>query len=117
MEAITGGVVTSTTHRVLSPEPGSGCRYSLPFFQGVSLNAKFDGLADQIPEDVKRLKQTRNFNDKVENSFDPSRSACMGQATLNNRVKSHVDVGQRWVSCLWNLNSQALIGFRPVANC
>lgn len=40
LEALTGGVCASTTHRVLSPEAGKGARYSIPFFQGVSYDAK-----------------------------------------------------------------------------
>ena len=34
MEALTDGVCTSTTHRVLSPPSGSGPRYSVAFFPG-----------------------------------------------------------------------------------
>jgi len=33
MEALTGGVCASTTHRVLSPAAGAGARFSIPFFQ------------------------------------------------------------------------------------
>lgn len=33
LEALTGGVCASTTHRVLSPEAGKGARFSIPFFQ------------------------------------------------------------------------------------
>ena len=36
----------STTHRVLSPAPGSGARFSVPFFQGVAPGAEFDELND-----------------------------------------------------------------------
>ena len=36
MEALTDGVCTSTIHRVLSPAAGSGPRYSIAFFQGIS---------------------------------------------------------------------------------
>ncbi|KAK0977229.1 hypothetical protein LTR91_013383 [Friedmanniomyces endolithicus] len=34
LEALTGGVCASTTHRVLSPAAGAGARYSIPFFRG-----------------------------------------------------------------------------------
>nr|POE79743.1 putative iron/ascorbate oxidoreductase [Quercus suber] len=42
LEAITGGVCASTTHRVLSPEAGKGARFSIPFFQGVGSSTSVD---------------------------------------------------------------------------
>ncbi|KAK3060758.1 hypothetical protein LTS18_007750, partial [Coniosporium uncinatum] len=44
MEALTGGVCASTTHRVLSSRAGEGARYSVPFFQGVSYDARFEEM-------------------------------------------------------------------------
>ncbi|KFY44695.1 hypothetical protein V495_03305, partial [Pseudogymnoascus sp. VKM F-4514 (FW-929)] len=48
MEALTGGVCTSTTHRVLSPAPGTGARYSIPFFQGVSYGQGMEALTGGV---------------------------------------------------------------------
>lgn len=99
MEALTQGVCASTTHRVLSPEPGSGARYSIPFFQGVSHDATFESM--DVPEDVKELRRKtieRNGGrqDDVEFTFKKGKYKHLGEATLMNRIKSHPDVGEKW---------------------
>jgi isopenicillin N synthase-like dioxygenase len=99
MEALTQGVCASTTHRVLSPAPGTGPRFSIPFFQGVSLDAEFESMA--VPEEVKKLRSqvvARNGGrlDDVEFTFKKGKYRHLGEATLMNRIKSHPDVGERW---------------------
>lgn len=109
MEALTQGVCMSTTHRVLSPAPGSGARFSVPFFQGVSLDAEFDELNDidngggvgRVPEHIRDMRKKvveRNGGrlDDVEFTFKGGVAKTLGEATLRNRVKSHPDVGERW---------------------
>jgi len=103
LEALTGGVCASTTHRVLSPARGSGPRFSIPFFQGVSLDAEFDGLDldEEIPEEVREMrrkvvKENGGRLDDVEFTFKIGKYKCLGEATLMNRIKSHQDVGERW---------------------
>jgi len=97
LEALTGGVCRSTTHRVLSPRPGDGPRYSVPFFQGVSYDASFEEM--EVPEAVRALSRVRGERkDDVEFTFRKGRWGHLGEATLANRVKSHPDVGERWVS-------------------
>lgn len=106
MEALTQGVCVSTTHRVLSPAAGSGARFSIPFFQGVKLDAEFDDLetvgVGAVPEDVREqrrkvLERTGGRVDDVEFTFRKGAVAkTLGEATLRNRVKSHPDVGERW---------------------
>ncbi|CZR55135.1 related to flavonol synthase-like protein [Phialocephala subalpina] len=106
MEALTQGVCMSTTHRVLSPAPGTGARFSVPFFQGVSYDAEFDELNDRgvgtVPEKIKEMRRKvveRNGGrlDDVEFTFKGGFGAkTLGEATLKNRVKSHPDVGERW---------------------
>lgn len=96
MEAITSGVCSSTTHRVLSPEAGKGARYSIPFFQGVSFDAEFDNMG--VPEEVKRLRPAGQRKDDVEFTFKVGKYASLGEATLMNRIKSHPDVGEKWVN-------------------
>ncbi|UKZ48910.1 hypothetical protein TrVGV298_003146 [Trichoderma virens] len=85
---------------------GTGARFSIPFFQGVKLNATFEELETvgigKVPEDVQEQRQKiveRNGGriDDVEFTFRKgSVATTMGEATLRNRVKSHQDVGERW---------------------
>ncbi|KAI0150880.1 naringenin 3-dioxygenase [Pestalotiopsis sp. NC0098] len=107
MEALTGGVCVSTTHRVLSPSAGSGARFSIPFFQGVRGDATFDELetvgVGAVPADVREqrravLERAGGRRDDVEFTFRSGASSArtLGEATLRNRVKSHQDVGERW---------------------
>lgn len=100
LEALTQGVCASTTHRVLSPARGSGARYSIPFFQGVSYDATFESM--EVPEEVMWLRQEvleRNGGrkDDIEFTFSKGRWGHLGEATLMNRIRSHPDVGERWV--------------------
>lgn len=107
LEALTQGVCVSTTHRVLSPAAGSGPRFSIPFFQGVDLDADFDDLEkvgvglvpDEIREQRKQIVERNGGQrmDDVEFTFRKGgKSKTLGEATLRNRVKSHPDVGERW---------------------
>jgi hypothetical protein len=106
LEALTQGVCVSTTHRVLSPAAGSGARFSIPFFQGVKLDAEFEDLetvgVGAVPEEVKAqrrrvVEQNGGRIDDVEFTFRRGGVAkTLGEATLRNRVKSHPDVGERW---------------------
>ena len=99
LEALTQGVCASTTHRVLSPAAGSGARFSIPFFQGVSYDATFESV--DVPAEILRMRdellqergETRN---DVEFTFEKGRWGHLGEATLANRVRSHPDVGERW---------------------
>ncbi|KAF4302562.1 putative naringenin 3-dioxygenase protein [Botryosphaeria dothidea] len=93
LEAITQGVCASTTHRVLSPRCGEGPRFSIPFFQGVSYDARFEEM--DVPEAVRGLKRERR-DDKVDFAFVKGRWSHLGEATLVNRVRSHPDVGEKW---------------------
>ncbi|KAF6820718.1 isopenicillin n [Colletotrichum sojae] len=107
LEALTQGVCVSTTHRVLSPGPGEGARFSIPFFQGVRGDADFDDLetvgvgqvADEIKEQRRQVIERNGGTrlDDVEFTFRKGGVAkTLGEATLRNRVKSHPDVGERW---------------------
>ena len=96
LEALTGGVCASTTHRVLSPQAGLGPRFSVPFFQGVSYDATFESV--EVPEGVREEKRRIGGGGKndVEFTFEKGRWGHLGEATLWNRVKSHTDVGEKW---------------------
>ena len=95
---MTDGVCASTTHRVLSPRKGEGARYSVPFFQGVSYDAQFEAM--DVPQAVLELRDEarKGRRDDVEFTFVKGRWGHLGEATLMNRIKSHPDVGERWVS-------------------
>ena len=100
LEALTSGVCTSTTHRVISPAAGEGPRFSIPFFQGVSYNATFEHV--EVSEDILELRDGIRARrgearvDDVEFTFEKGRWSHLGEATLMNRVRSHPDVGERW---------------------
>ena len=99
LEALTGGVCASTTHRVISPKAGEGARFSIPFFQGVSYDARFESM--DVPDHVRALRKDildreGGRNDDVEFTFVKGRWNHLGEATLMNRVKSHPDVSERW---------------------
>ena len=99
LEALTGGVCASTTHRVISPPAGAGARFSIPFFQGVSYDAKFESM--NVPEHVRALRKDilekeGGRRDDVEFTFVKGKWNHLGEATLMNRVKSHPDVSERW---------------------
>lgn len=103
MEALTQGVCQSTTHRVQSPPRGTGARYSIPFFQGVSYDATFESM--EVPDSVKQLRKdilTRRGGrlDDIEFTFVKGMWSRLGEATLMNRIKSHPDVSEIWVSFL-----------------
>ncbi|KAK5073842.1 hypothetical protein LTR64_007018 [Lithohypha guttulata] len=99
MEALTQGVCQSTTHRVQSPQRGSGARYSIPFFQGVSYDATFESM--EVPQEVKKLREdvlARRGGrlDDIEFTFVKGMWKSLGEATLMNRIKSHPDVSEIW---------------------
>ncbi len=99
LEALTQGVCASTTHRVLSPVAGSGPRFSVPFFQGVSYDATFESV--DIPSEMLAMRDDRarkrgGRRDDAEFTFRKGQYSHHGEVTLYNRVKSHPDVGERW---------------------
>ncbi|KAG2074738.1 Clavaminate synthase-like protein [Suillus decipiens] len=96
LEFVTRGLARATSHRVLSPPVGSTPRYSVPFFQNISLNAR---LADEVldfPSEILQLKQLRGDPVQTDSvnfaEFDREPS---GKVNLIGRVKSHPDVAQR----------------------
>lgn len=98
LEAMTQEACVATTHRVLSPPAGTGARFSIPFFQGVSYDASFEDM--DVPEEVRALKRkvqrSANAGEVVEMTFRKGRFERLGEATLLNRVKSHQDVGEKY---------------------
>ncbi|KAG7661465.1 uncharacterized protein J8A68_005043 [[Candida] subhashii] len=101
LEAITLGVCKATIHRVLIPEPGSGTRLSIPFFQTIDLDA-YKAAVENIPEEVIQLRKERDKKIKdwavdVGFQFQPDvNKHPVGYAVFKNRIKSHQDVAKRW---------------------
>ncbi|KAJ3564618.1 hypothetical protein NP233_g8178 [Leucocoprinus birnbaumii] len=92
LEFVTRGIARATSHRVLSPK-GDTPRYSVPFFQNISLQIRLaDEILDNFPPDVLSLRDKRgtvSATDSVNFSeFDREPS---GRVNLIGRVKSHPD--------------------------
>jgi len=85
MESITQGICTSTTHRVISPPAGQGARLSIPFFQGVGLDATFEAM--KVPEEIRKQLIKGKKSSDVEFTFTKDAGySCLGEAILMNRV-------------------------------
>lgn len=98
LEALTSGVALATSHRVLSPAPGSGPRYSVPFFQMIAQRVVLGDaaavLAEKFPPEIlaerdRRGKATTDSVNYTEYGVLPA-----GQVALIGRVKSHPDVAE-----------------------
>ncbi|ODQ64021.1 putative isopenicillin N synthetase [Nadsonia fulvescens var. elongata DSM 6958] len=99
LETVTRGVCQSTVHRVLAPVPGSGSRYSIPFFQGIAQDTQYKAI--EIPEDILALKrelinQRLDPASSLEKSYRPEMFEKIGENTFWNRVKSHKDVSAKY---------------------
>lgn len=87
MESITQGICTSTTHRVISPPSGQGARFSIPFFQGVGLEATFEAM--KVPEEIRKQMIKGKKRSDVEFTFTKDAGYnCLGEAILMNRVRN-----------------------------
>jgi len=95
LEFVTQGLARATSHRVLSPAIGSTSRYSVPFFQNISLNVRLADEVIQFPSEILKLKEERGIaaaTDSVNfTEFDREPS---GKVNLIGRVKSHPDVAE-----------------------
>lgn len=69
LEIVTRGVARATCHRVLSPDPTLGARYSVPYFQKISPSIYLNKMAVfeegvPLPPDVEALVQSRSVKDR-----------------------------------------------------
>jgi len=95
LEQVTQRVAIATTHRVLTPPKGSGPRYSVPFFQSLSLGVSMAKTID-IPQEILDLKRQRGENIVTDSvNFSEYDREVNGQVNLIGRIKSHPDVGAR----------------------
>ncbi|KAL2852557.1 hypothetical protein BJX68DRAFT_254403 [Aspergillus pseudodeflectus] len=110
LEAITGGVCTATTHRVsLAPEnyvnadgESLGPRFSIPVFQGMSLDLSVEDINLEFPEHIKELVGDEKARSDAEATFNKIFRGRTGEGTLIHRIISHQDVGRRCNS-LWGI--------------
>ncbi|KAL3482176.1 hypothetical protein BJX99DRAFT_243166 [Aspergillus californicus] len=104
LEAITGGVCTATTHRVnLAPSnyinsDGAplGPRFSIPVFQGMSLDLSVEDINLDFPAHIKDLVGDEKARSDAEATFNKIFRGRTGEGTLIHRIISHRDVGRRW---------------------
>ncbi|CAL1706053.1 unnamed protein product [Somion occarium] len=96
LETATQGLARATSHRVLSPEPGSTPRYSIPFFQNISQNVRIGDSVLQFSPDILKLKESRG-EEVAPDSVNYAEYGLLpsGEVALIGRVKSHPDVAQR----------------------
>ena len=59
LEMVTRGLARATSHRVLAPAPGSGPRYSVPFFQNIAQELRLAESVLDFPPEVLKLKEQR----------------------------------------------------------
>ncbi|TFK20751.1 iron/ascorbate oxidoreductase [Coprinopsis marcescibilis] len=101
LEFVTGGVARATSHRVLSPR-GDTPRYSVPFFQNISLTIRLSDEVMQFPPEILNLRDERGdvaATDSV--NFTEFNKEPSGKVNLIGRVKSHPDVGERHYPALF----------------
>ncbi|KAG5357938.1 1-aminocyclopropane-1-carboxylate oxidase-like protein 8 [Yarrowia sp. B02] len=94
MEALTRGFCVSTTHRVLAPEAGSGSRFSIPFFQGISYDANFREF--KLPPEVEESLKKNQVVTEDTGQYRHDMFSNVGEATFMNRIRSHPTVAKRW---------------------
>ncbi|KAG8761091.1 hypothetical protein FRC14_007872 [Serendipita sp. 396] len=96
LEFVTQKIAIATTHRVLSPQQGSGDRYSVPFFQIIRQDVKLADVPLSFPLDIIDLRDaraSRGAYDSVNYAEYPSLPS--GEVSLIGRIKSHPDVAER----------------------
>ncbi|KAE8356119.1 hypothetical protein BDV28DRAFT_154857 [Aspergillus coremiiformis] len=101
-EAITGGICTATTHRVIAPTTKT--RYSIPFFLSVRMDLTLDQLRESAVHIVQRIPASDDRKKRavdVPSEFLSPLYSCFGEAYLRNRIISHPDVGQKWYPDLY----------------
>ncbi|KAI0644712.1 Clavaminate synthase-like protein [Trametes meyenii] len=96
LETVTQGLARATSHRVISPVPGSTPRYSIPFFQRIAQEGSLgDFILDFKPE-VLKLKESRGQLGNVDSvNYSEFGQYPTGYVNLIGRVKSHPDVAER----------------------
>ncbi|KAF9811147.1 hypothetical protein IEO21_06631 [Rhodonia placenta] len=96
LETVTQGLACATSHRVLSPPPGSTPRYSVPFFQNIAQRVSIKDFTLQFNPEILKLKEQRGATGSVESvNYTEYNQLPSGLVGLIGRVKSHPDVAER----------------------
>ncbi|TFK90634.1 Clavaminate synthase-like protein [Polyporus arcularius HHB13444] len=96
LETVTQGLARATSHRVLSPAPGSTPRYSIPFFQSIAQDVLIGDLVLDFKPGILKLKDSRGqvgATDSV--NYTEYGQYPSGYVNLIGRVKSHPDVAEK----------------------
>jgi len=101
LETVKSGVARATCHRVLSPDPAFGSRYSIPYFQMIAQQIHLHQLTvlkddDTLHPELRNLVQARGCAGSTDavNYSEYSREVS-GLVALIGRIKSHPDVAER----------------------
>ncbi|EJF65207.1 Clavaminate synthase-like protein [Dichomitus squalens] len=96
LETVTQGLARATSHRVLSPPPGSTPRYSIPFFQSIAQEICIGDLVLDFKPEILKLKDSRGQTGVVDSvNYQEYGQYPSGYVNLIGRVKSHPDVAER----------------------
>jgi isopenicillin N synthase-like dioxygenase len=104
LQALTGGVCTATTHRVVLSHENFldadgkylGSRYSFPVFEGVKTDLQKGQIGLPIPQHIKDLVKDEKVRSEAEATFDKMFGESVREANFISRITSHQDVGRRW---------------------
>ncbi|KZW00299.1 Clavaminate synthase-like protein [Exidia glandulosa HHB12029] len=103
LEFLTSGVAIATSHRVLSPKPGSGTRYSVPYFQQIVQRVVLGEAARTLkfPPEILAERDARGKPVADSINYPEYGHLPAGHAALIGRNKSHRDVGAKWYPALF----------------
>ncbi|KAF6760261.1 iron/ascorbate oxidoreductase [Ephemerocybe angulata] len=94
LEFVTEGLARATSHRVLSPK-GDSPRYSVPFFQNISLTIRLTEEVLEFPPEILKLRDSRGTVASTDSvNFSEFNKEPSGRVNLIGRIKSHPDVGE-----------------------
>ncbi|KAJ6537693.1 hypothetical protein B0H19DRAFT_962158 [Mycena capillaripes] len=101
LEKVTQGLVKAPLHRVVSPTQGT--RYSVGFFQGVSMDTRIAEMKFEFPQEVVNMKRARQGREGDTNEYLITENDRMptGQVVLNYKLKAHPLVAYKFYPTLF----------------
>ncbi|OJD12795.1 hypothetical protein AJ78_06672 [Emergomyces pasteurianus Ep9510] len=106
-EVVTNGACKATTHRVLM-EPGSGERFSVPFFQGVRRDLTKQQAVGTLKDEFQRVVGAGSGGESeegmnIDSPFLRGKYDTWGESQLRTKVRSHRDVGRRFYKDVFDM--------------